>query len=256
MMRQGWISGLALIAFATSASAQERPANFVPPSWTRVPDPDLASSLHPTFAGLIGITGWASIKCLAVEDGHMFDCRVEDESHPGLGFGSAGRLVVAGGRVRAARIDGQATARWVTTRANFISPDLDETPPLWRGPEPTEQALALAREVVAIDNYYPHLTVEEILRSVDFDRRETIRAWINELLPDYDSILRDAPAIQLARVMSIADLQTIVDGGIVSRPDPELWLAACPEPDENELTALRELRRRYCERWSCEAQPI
>ncbi len=254
MKHTGWAAGFLIMALTAPALAQENDPTFIPPSWARAPDSALVVGLLPPIAGLIGVSGWAAIDCLAPDDGHTFDCHVTDESPEGLGFGSAGRLIVASGEVRAARLNGEILPRRVSTRIFFMGPDLDEVFPPWTGHEPTEAELVLARQVVEIDTLVRPMTVDFLVRSLDFDRRAIVRGWIDELLPHYDETLLEIMAIQLARVMSVADMQAVIDGETVPRPDPDLMVEACPDPSAEELRAIRELRRRYCERWSCEAR--
>lgn len=244
------LTGLvSLLACApSSASAQD----FVAPSWIAAPDPEFAGELLPSFAGLIGVAGRATIKCLAIEDGHAFRCEVVEESPAGLGFGSAGRLVVASGTVAAARMDGRPVARWVQTRVRFHSFDLDAPMEPWTGREPSAEGLALAREVVETMPIYAIPKIDDLMGGLDHDRRAVVRTWIDELLPGYEAVMREAPIIQTARLFTEDQLRDILAGRHVALPHEDEIAQACPEPSPAELTALRELRRRYCERFGCD----
>lgn len=241
-----------LIGLVASLPSEARGQDFVAPSWIEAPSPDLGDELLPPFAGLIGVGGRATIKCLAIEDGHAFRCEVVEESPAGLGFGSAGRLVVASGKVAAARLDGRPVARWVQTRVRFESFDMDAPMEPWTGQEPTAEGLALAREVVETMPIYAIPRIDDLMGGLDHDRRAVVRPWIAELLPGYETLMREAPIIQTARLFSEDELRDFLAGRHVEIPDPELIALACPEPTPDELIALRELRRRYCERFGCE----
>ena len=237
------------IALAGPALAQD---GFVPPSWIAPPSPDLAAQLTPGFAAMIGQSGRATVECLAEADGHAFSCAVTSESPAGLGFGSAARLVVASGQVRAARLDGRPVPRWVTTTVHFTAADLDHPPEVWTGAEPAAEALALAERVVETDPTYRAFTIDRLLNGLDFDRRPIVRGWIVELLPDYEQSMVDSLALQTARVFSESELRAMLAGDPVTGPDPEQFELALPEFTSEELAAVRELRRRYCDRWACD----
>lgn len=240
---------VAALAGGSALHAQDREVE--PPSWRTAPDPNLAGELMPGLAGLMGISGRATVRCLAVGDGRPSRCHVADERPAGLGFGSAARLVVASGEVRAARSDGRIVTSWINSTVNFTAFDLDQPVRQWTGPEPSEEGLALARRVVKTDLAAHLPTVDELIAGLDFDRRALVRNWIEELLPGLEATNRDAPAIQLARLLTPEQLRTILAGGDVPTPDYETYEAAFQDVSAEELIALRELRRRFCERWSC-----
>jgi len=239
-----------LACLPLEAKAQE----LVAPSWIAAPDPELAAELLPWFAGLIGVAGRATIKCLAIEDGHAFRCEVVEESPAGLGFGSAGRLVVASGTVAAARMGGRPVARWVQTRVQFHSFDMDAPMEQWTGRTPTPEGLALARQVVETMPFQAIPHMDDLMGGLDHDRRAVVRPWIDELLPGYETVMGEAPIIQTARLFSEDQLRDILAGRYVALPDEKQIARACPEPSPEELAALRELRRRYCERFGCEIE--
>lgn len=243
----------AALAGGPASHAQDR--MYEPPVWRTPPDPNLAAELMPGLAGLMGISGRATIRCLAVEDGHPFRCHVADERPSGLGFGSAARLTVASGEVRAARSDGHVVPRWISSTVNFMAFDLDQPVQQWTGPEPSEEGLALARRVVETDPTVIAPTMDDLLAGLDVDRRAVITSWIDELLPGYVAMMTDAPAIQLARVLTPDALRTILSGGYVPTPDDETYEAAFEDVSAEDVIALREIRRRYCERWNCSLEP-
>lgn len=244
---------VALLTGGSTSYAQDQAVDA--PFWRTPPDPSLAGKLMPGLAGLMGISGRATIKCLVVEDGHPFECHVADERPAGLGFGSAARLVVASGELQAAQSDGRIIPRWIESTVNFRAFDLDQPIQRWTGPEPSEEGLDLARRVTETDAAAALPTLDELVAGLDFDRRALVRSWFDELLPGFEATNRDAPALQLARLLTPDQLRTILSGGHVPAPDEESYDAAFEDVSAEQLIALRELRRRFCERWNCTLEP-
>lgn len=249
------LAALAALTLADPVAAQTAPTppGFVAPSWTTPPDPELAAELLPPFAAVIGVDGRATVRCLAERDGHSFLCEVVDEYPKGMGFGAAGLLVVASGEVRAARVNGRPVPRWVQTTVRFDAFGLDDPVEAWTGREPTQEALDLARQVVETGPTYRAAALEDMVRGMDADRQPIVLGWIAELLPDHLRTMEDAPVVQTARVFTAAQLRTILAGGTVPLPDPDVYDAALPDLSPADMAAMRELRRRYCQRWSCDA---
>ncbi len=246
----GGFLGILFSALSWPVSAQD--PGFTPPSWTSPPDPDLAAQLLPGFASVIGQDGWATVRCLAFEDGHPFLCEAINEKPAGMGFGSAARLVVASGEVAVARRDGHPVQRLVTVTVRFDAYGLDEPSESWTGREPTLEGLALAKRVVETEPTYLASTLDDMLGGLDVDRRPVVRDWITELLPDHARTMNDAPVIQTARIYREDELRAIMAGEQVPYPEPKLFDAALPDLSPEQLTAVREIRRRYCERWDCD----
>ena len=248
-----WICLVAALAGSPTSHAQDRLDE--PPSWRAPPDLTLAAELMPGLANLMGISGRSTIRCLVVKDGHPFQCHVADERPAGLGFGSAARLVVASGEIRAGRSAGRIVPVWITSAVNFGAFDPDQSIQPWTGPEPSEEGLVLARRLVETDPTLPLPTVDQLIAGLDVDRRVVVRGWMDELLPDYDATSREAPAIHFARLLTPDQLRTVLSGGYVPTPDDATYGAAFEDVTAEQVVALRELRRRYCERWSCTLEP-
>ena len=66
---------------------------------------------------------------------------------------------------------------------------------------------------------------------------------------------REALVLQLARLASESDLRRLLAGEYVSPPDMEKFESAFPE-SKAAKAAVAELRRRYCERYSCDASEV
>jgi hypothetical protein len=186
----------ALTMPAGAAGAQER----ADPSWARSPDPVVAAGVYPRFAAMIEQEGWARIRCWVEADGHPFMCEVADEAPHGLGFGSAARAIIASAEIAAARSDGSVVGSWIETTIRFSMPG-PEPFGGWRGPEPSPEKLALARKVVEdrADDFPPSYR-QTMMNGLDFDRRQIVGAWIDELMPHDPVRQTDILTLQAARL--------------------------------------------------------
>ena len=229
---------------------QEAPAI----SWARPPDSDVTSDLMPGFAQQLDLRGWARVRCYQETDGHPYNCRVVEERPHGLGFGAAARVIVASGELRLGRVAGIPTPGEMQTTVRFrVQDETDEN--AWSGPEPSEIQLKLARQIV--DRAYEEGEPEEddSLDGLDFDRRAVVQAWVDELFVQVRAERREAHVLQLARLASESDLRRLLAGDYVSPPDMDRFESAYPE-SKAAKAATAELRRRYCERYSCDASDV
>lgn len=241
----------AAVLTANSAAAQD----FIPPSWATPPDGDLASDLFPGFAGFLGVSGRASLTCSISKDGPPFRCRVDEEVPAGLGFGAAARLVVASGQIRAARRNGEPAPADIQTTVRFSPPEASAFGG-WTGPEPSAQGLALAKALLSsgIKNAKRLPSYREwLLDGLDTDRRNVVRVWLDELMPYDPAQDLSTAATQVARLFSEDELRRMLAGEEVASPSKEAFMAACPDPTPEQRAALDELKRRYCDRYGCDA---
>lgn len=246
---------IAAIAILSSRSSE----NYEPPRWSTPPDPEIAETLYPGFAKGSGIDGWAVVECFVEEDGHPFNCRAIEEGPHGLGFGSAGRAVVASGVIRAPRYYGEKTKGPFRTKVVFSLPHDDDDADEAEGQaeagwtEPSPEQLRLARELVdARFDLIPKTGVSDILDGLDYDRRAIVQAWFDELFPyDFEERQKEVLAIQFARLFSTDDLRRQLRGDAVEEPSYDEWIAACPKSTAEERAANAELVRRYCGRFEC-----
>lgn len=236
--------------WASSAAAQS-PPEYEPTRWERPPDSDLASFLMPGFANLIGVDGSAKVRCRTLEDGNPVNCGVVWETPAGLGFGSAARAVVASGEVRIHRIAGVPSPAYVASTVNFISAPFDQPQDRWAGEKPSEAALVLSRELV--DLFGDDLPGIDLMDGLDYDRRVVVEPWIDELFPTSAEQKREMAILQVARAFGEDRLRRLKAGLDVTWPTLDEIEAACPDFTPEEQTAVLELRRRYCERYECEA---
>lgn len=242
---------VAAIALSTDGAAQD----FKPPAWAAPPEAELASDLFPGFAGFLGVSGRANLTCSISEDGPPFRCRVDEEIPAGLGFGAAARLVAASGQIRAARRNGEPTPADIQTTVRFYPPEASAFGG-WTGPEPSAQGLALAKTLVSSGIKDPKRLPsyrEWLLDGLDTDRRSVVRGWLDELMPyDPEQDLATV-ATQVARLFTEDELRRMLAGEDVASPSKEAFMAACPDPTPKQRAALDELKRRYCDRYSCGA---
>ncbi|WP_395945995.1 hypothetical protein [Brevundimonas sp.] len=226
----------------------EQPGSSI--SWARAPDPEVTVALMPGFAARMDLEGWARIGCYQAVDGHPYNCRVVDERPYGVGFGAAARVIVASGELKLGRVAGLPAPGQMQTTVRFRLQQDDGD--AWTGPEPSPAQMRLARQLVdrAYENGAPD--DDDPLDGLDYDRREVVQAWADELFAETRAGRREAMALQLARVATEADLRRLLAGEYVPMPDPEVFASAAPE-SEKERAAIAELRRRYCERYSCDA---
>lgn len=246
--RMALASLLVGLAMAWPTAAQDPTGAY----WADPVNPELATKLFPGFAALLETPGWARVRCWVETDGHPYICEVVDEFPRGLGFGSAARVIVASATVGVSRVDGQPVPTTVQTTVRFSAPEPRWAGVAWDGPEPTEARLALARGLIeSMPEAFPPNDRDAMMNGLDFDRRAVVGPWIDELMPmDREAVLR-TQALQIARLFSEDDLIRIRAGEPVEAPSPEAFAAACPEPTPEEVAAIAELRRRYCDRYDC-----
>lgn len=245
---KSWLiaAAAAMLTVAGSAVAQER----VNPVWTTRPDDLLVSDLAPIFAGFLGIRGRVEVECFITGDGHPFRCRVMREAPQGLGFGAAARLVVASGQLRAGRVDGQMRPSRIRTTVTFMAEDDPQIFGGWMGPEPSEARLALARQVPEHEDQTLSVR-DQLLDGLDVDRKAVVASWVDELMPQPEELARAARTIWLARLFDEADLRRLINGQPVEALPDGIGRTAWPDLTAEEEAALNELRRRYCDRYSC-----
>lgn len=70
-------------------SVATRPPVAIKPSWVRLPAAEDMVRHYPEAALRASVEGRAAIQCIVVDDGTLTDCRVQEESPPGYGFGEA-----------------------------------------------------------------------------------------------------------------------------------------------------------------------
>ncbi|MET4683596.1 TonB family protein [Brevundimonas faecalis] len=232
------------VATACSQSSQEENVGVVEnPSW-REP-PRSSSTDHPIFAHNLNISGSALVHCTVSDGGIATNCQILEEAPSGLGFGTAAINVVQRARLNPRRVDGMAIQASIETRVNFKTPPAlqGESVPVWTGPEPTADQIAAALErtkIVGVKPSFHQLGVDDLPE----DRREIVRAWVEELFPNQDAV-EQYTALAMARLQA---KQTSL-GATGYRPSPEDFLLAIGRPEV--AVAKAELKRRYCAAYDC-----
>jgi TonB family protein len=86
--------GSALAAIGLAAAASSALAADTPPNWRHRPTPEELLAVWPRAALERGVDGKAVITCKVSVQGGLYDCRVERETPPNLGFGAAALALV------------------------------------------------------------------------------------------------------------------------------------------------------------------
>jgi hypothetical protein len=90
-----------------------------PADWLHKPTANDLLRVYPTEALRRGIAGQAVISCLASAQGVLFDCYVQRESPPGVGFGAAGIALTPQFLMRPATRDGKPVVSEVRIPINW-----------------------------------------------------------------------------------------------------------------------------------------
>lgn len=78
-----------LAALALGQAASPAAAPIIQPVWAKRPDGAIASRHYPKALAEVGGGARAVVECVAATDGDLGDCRVVEDSRPGLGAGEA-----------------------------------------------------------------------------------------------------------------------------------------------------------------------
>nr|QQZ50458.1 TonB family protein [Phenylobacterium glaciei] len=81
---------------------------MVNPDWLQTPDSDAMAKAFPEVAGLLGVDGYALIRCQITVLGRADACTVVGESPSGWGFGNAALIMSQSFRFRPKTVDGRA----------------------------------------------------------------------------------------------------------------------------------------------------
>ncbi len=219
------------------------------PSWTQIPSPYEMGDVYPEFATQIDMEGAATLRCGAVTEGRLADCRVLKAWPRGLGFDRAALALTPRFLIQPRLVDGEARRARVRFTVHFsLGPP--STPPVpWAGAEPTPEALALARTVVARWPSRPPPVAASL--DVDADRQDWVATAIAQVDRDLDAQMREAAALGLARLHSREMLEMLTVG---QRRPPESRDPVRHQSANDRLTALEDLRaarlrQAYCDRY-------
>jgi TonB family protein len=119
--------GVRVIALAclaviwTAPAAAEEPDFDTPPDWVKKPTPHELMMVWPADALKAGVTGAATIRCRVTVRGVLYDCYVEKETPPGVGFGAAALALTPQLLMKPATKNGVAVESGVGIPINFAS---------------------------------------------------------------------------------------------------------------------------------------
>jgi TonB family protein len=92
------------------------------PDWMVRPTADDISRVYPSAALAKHVEGAATLTCTVDEDGYVFDCVVDTETPPGMGFGNAALEITAYMRMKPATDYGVPVRSAVTVPIGFTFP--------------------------------------------------------------------------------------------------------------------------------------
>lgn len=248
------------LTLATDARAGEVVQN---PRWLALPAPDAAGYLMPAFANLIGVSGTVTLRCWVERVGPPENCEVVASSPEGLGFAQAALEIAQYGILQPKLIDGTAVRGSIQFNLPFQAyplPPRLRVPQPYTGQEPTAEAIDLGKQFVRVHLDDMRKQAEaEMFGGLAEDRRQTVRSWIEELLPINEKKVVDTLGLMLARLVPEAELRRAVESDApFSRdiPTNDEWNAATVDLfDRQDEKAVRELRTRYCATYECDINP-
>ena len=230
-------------------------APVVPPSWTSAPTAESLGEAFPGFAADAGISGRARLKCELAVTGMLENCGVVTESPGGLGFGAAALSLSDEFRATPASRGGVPIRDEVAFNVSFTMAAVEPVLP-WTGPAPDDEALSVARQVVARLRLSLTRGPDAVrLDGLATDRVDSVREMVATVERETGEALREAYALDLARTQSLNTLQSLTRGqrrpGRPNMTDEEIvraqdQLIAVGQAQNDRLKAL------YCARYDCD----
>jgi hypothetical protein len=224
-------------------SSPEASAVDVNPRWVQGAQP----SGRTIFADFIGLPGRVILACNVPVSGALENCKVVSATPEGVGYERLALEGAATARMSPKLVGGKPTPTTVRFGMNF--PVAEDFPP-YTGPEPSEEAIALARPLA--EQNLRKQGYARIVADVAADRQALVQSWIDELLPpDPEQEVRRF-SLRFARTLTLEQLRNInagkPPGGVL--PDFRTFNGA-DYPDPKQIAAGKELRRRYCAKFDC-----
>jgi hypothetical protein len=253
-MVRGDLTGFALaVGLALGGCAQ---TVIVDPSWSSIPDGEAMSDAYPGFASVIGVSGWAQVQCRSDLIGNLAECRAVKAVPAGLGFDRAALALTPRFKLNPRQENGEVEKSSVEFTVRFLLPPEEPITP-WTGPEPSAEALALARLAASRMSEMRRGPAAEILADldVDADRIEPVTAIVERLSTEYSAQSPESGALMLARTGTLEQLRALSEGRRPPGPIPsqEAIEAAGPEIEALGREFGERLRERYCARYACPA---
>jgi TonB family protein len=267
----------ALAAPATPATQSERPDVTLPlegvvtnPDWLQRPTGEEMANYYPPVAQMMGLEGRATITCEVLNSGSVGNCKVDQETPAGMGFGDAAIALSKYFVMKPKTVDGVAVAgAKVTVPIGFGYPwdtlgaDADSAP---QATPPSAKALELARRIASL-SFDP----ERMQSYMDESRKWIGQRFANVSLTEQEQAALDdyieaigasaaarteAAAARYARLFS--EKQLAQADAFFQSPTGRAWLAlsaddAAEYADNRRLSvAMRdEARKRFCDKFDC-----
>lgn len=221
-------------------------AQTVNPAWLVAIEPEM-----PAFAALMGVDGYAQLGCIARETGTLTDCVVEEEVPAGLGFGEAALDATFAGRMRPKTVDGVPKPARVTFRARFTA-DMGTAapPPAYAGPEPSSEALDVARRIVREVLPSRADAFPSLFRLRDPEATARLEAVHGEVMADLGARGDEIVALGIARAVPLDQLRARMAGQPHNFPAwDEVERATFAEAFDWNIEVAKRLRAVWCARY-------
>lgn len=248
---------LPLLASPAVAQNPPRPAVITNPTWASIPDAEAMTAVYPRFAGIAGLSGDATLSCLAQPDGVLSACNVIRTTPDGLGFEQAALSLTGQFRTNPRTVNGQEAGARVQFSVRFRPPTPTEPEP-WTGPEPDAAHLQATQGMV--DQLMPDVDrefaayVEDL--DIDPDRENKARAMIMQVYAEFRERQIAATTLTLARLITPEQQSALMSGqGYPPEPPPEVQARAQDQADRLETEQQTRLRALYCAQYDCPTLP-
>lgn len=252
---RNFLIGLAAVAALTAptqAFAQEAEDDvIVDPAWVELPSPEILGLMYPSFAGAMGMSGSAELKCRVTMEGRLALCEVVKALPADLGFGRAALESTPLFRLSPRTVNGDVRKSYVQFTVRFAMPSRDIEP--WSGKEPPPAQVAALRKAFdqLVDETGPPPGIDLDKLGVDDARRDEVVAMIQSVESDLLDQRLDAMALALARAASAEQITAMINGLPPPGPMPEGLEQAGPELAEVQRLSGQRIRDLYCARYRC-----
>lgn len=238
------------------------------PRWSEAPTRTQTQWAHPFVPNMLGISGWAVLRCHVTVLGLLDACVVVSDAPQGLGFGSAALSLSGRYRLAADQLPGAAGKSVLLPSTFFAVPDSPE-PPYAPAPSPSQ---SLAWKVVQADGTIRRAAEQDadnaqrlllnnrtpgIAEATRRDAGEALRGAMIEVLPNALSAYGNAYASALPE----ADLQAQL--AFLNSPAGRLTTGGNPEFDTLMVQSFNEIwlgevaaaRATFCKTRDCGPPP-
>lgn len=225
----------------------------VPAKWEVLPSVERVEDVYPAFAIEIGMGGRVELSCAADAFGTVTDCTVVEAEPAGLGFEQAAVAVARTGRVRPATVNGVAQSDSVQFAMPFALGTRPQPPAPWTEAEPSNAAMALARQVIS--NWAGPARRDPASLDVAPDRADRVADLIFSIDREMHDEGQAASAVYLARMYTEDQLRMLTVGQ--RRPSRLPWTARTASAGDRifafEQARSLRLRQANCAHYECGA---